>query len=148
MDEGKFRDEENDAMLLRYLHRDREVVRRLWGKENIDAFFWKTGSAVWWSISTTCSWEGVIVRYEFNMEAHTIPYLSSCGSPDGKGEQLSRVLVAIQLQNRKRSSMTLDRLADRPRDAIQLYCTLQVKVTKAFGALVRDASFKHLQRRP
>ena len=54
-------------------------------------------------------------------------YLRSSSCPDRKREQLRRVLVPIKLQLRESCRMTLNRLAHRALNAVQLHCALHLE---------------------
>lgn len=59
----------------------------------------------------------------------SITYFGPGSSPHGKRKEFSRELMAIQFELSKRGSVSLNRLANRALNAIQLHRTLDLERT-------------------
>ncbi len=124
MDEAKLGDEVDDAVLLRNLHRDGEVVGRLGREENVDGLLREGGV-------------GRLVADLNDME------LGTSASADSEAEELAGAAGAVQLELGEGSSVALDGLRDTALDRVELHGALdleRVRAGLARGGVGRDTN--------
>ena len=109
VNETKFCDKEDNAVLFRDLHRDGEIVCGLRREEYVDGLLREYGvrglmidfNNVQLCRECTCQ-RRALIRITLKR------YLGPSGSPDREREELCRELVPVQLQLRKRSCMPFE----------------------------------------
>ena len=141
VDEPVLGDEVDDAVLLRDLHGDREIVRGLGREEDVDGLLgehWVRGVVVKFDDVKLEAQrrDGIVSARKHSIEASPA-CLCARSSPHRESKQLRRCRRTIQLQLRKARSMTLNRLAHAPLATIQLHAPLNLE--RARSRIARDA---------
>ncbi len=118
MNKAVLGDEVNDAILLRDLQSNREIIAGFRGEENVDCLLREDGIRL-----------GMVNLDNVQLRAHR--------SADGKGEKLRILGRAIQTNCAECGSMALDRLADAAVFGVQLHSTDNAAL------LLRDTDHDH-----
>ena len=132
MNETKLCDKEDDTVLFRDLHHDREiVVCGLRWEEYIDGLLREDGvRGLMIDLNNMqLSREGACQRRNL-IRMMLRRYLGPSDSPDRGREEFCRGLVSIQLQLRKRGCMPFDGLTDGALDAVQQHHALTLSTVR------------------
>ena len=120
VDEAILCNEVDDAVLLRDLHGDREVVSCLGREVNVDVLL-----SVWSIGRLVINFDDVELRRILGNGRNSTKYrgtnLRTRSSPDRKCKQLRRLLVPIKLDFGERCSVAFYGLTDAPFSAVELH---------------------------
>jgi hypothetical protein len=137
VNEAKLCDEVDDSVLLRHLHRNWEIVRRLWRKINIDCLFGEGRIGLLVVDLYNVELMKDLAEPSYQLEAKS--YLGAGSCTDSEGEKLCWILTTIKLKLGKRCSMPFNRLADSTLTGIKLHSTADLE-RRGIRAITRDAN--------